>query len=53
MKTARKPVETRKHPPVPALTVSIEIDPIVEVVRRHVKLSPQDRKSTRLNSSHG
>ncbi len=41
MKTARKPVEPRKHPPVPALTVSIEIDPLVEVVRRHVKLSPQ------------
>ena len=41
MKTARKPVETRKHPPVPALALSIEIDPIVEVVRRHVKLSPQ------------
>ena len=41
MKTARKPVEPSKHPPVPALTVSIEIDPLVEVVRRHVKLSPQ------------
>ena len=41
MKTARKPVEPRKHRPVPALTVSIEIDPLVEVVRRHVKLSPQ------------
>lgn len=41
MKTARKPVEPRKHQPVPALTVSIEIDPLVEVVRRHVKLSPQ------------
>jgi excisionase family DNA binding protein len=41
MKTARKSVEPRKHAPVPALTVSIEIDPLVEVVRRHVKLSPQ------------
>ena len=41
MKTARKPVEPRKHSPFPALTVSIEIDPLVEVVRRHVKLSPQ------------
>ena len=41
MKTARKPVEPPKISVHPALTVSIEIDPLVEVVRRHVKLSPQ------------
>jgi len=40
MKTARKPVEAT-HPAHPALTVNIEIDPLVEVVRRHVKLSAQ------------
>lgn len=41
MNTARKPVETVKNSPRPALTVNVEIDPLVEVVRRHVKLSPQ------------
>jgi excisionase family DNA binding protein len=41
MKTARKPVGTTKRSAHPALTVNIEIDPLVEVVRRHVKLSPQ------------
>ena len=41
MKTTRKPVEPSKKLAIPALTVSIEIDPLVEVVRRHVKLSPQ------------
>src|SRR5450432_4274851 len=41
MKTARKPVEPLKLRARPPLTVSIEIDPLVEVVRRHVELSPQ------------
>ena len=41
MKTARKPVETAKSSAHPVLTVSVEIDPLVEVVRRHVKLSPE------------
>ena len=41
MKTTRKSVEPSQQPPIPALTISIEIDPLVEVVRRHVKLSPQ------------
>lgn len=41
MKTVRKPVEPVEHKVHPALTVNIEIDPLVEVVRRHVKLSPQ------------
>ena len=48
MRTARKPVETSKNGPLPALTVSIELDPLVAVVRRHVKLSPQ---ATRLIKS--
>jgi excisionase family DNA binding protein len=41
MKSARKPVELTQGGAHPALTVNIEIDPLVEVVRRHVKLSPQ------------
>lgn len=41
MKTARKPVEATRQLPSAALTVNIEIDPLVEVVRRHVKLSAQ------------
>ncbi len=41
MKTARKPVETTVRSAHPALTVNIEIDPLVDVVRRHVKLSAQ------------
>jgi len=40
MKTARKLTEARRIAP-PALSVNIDIDPLVEVVRRHVKLSPQ------------
>lgn len=34
MKTAHKSI-------APALSVNIDIDPLVEVVRRHVKLTPQ------------
>ena len=45
MKAARRTTETGKPSPSPALTVSIEIDPLVEVVRRHVKLSA---RATRL-----
>ena len=41
MKTGRTSVETTSRDAHPALTVRIEIDPLVEVVRRHVKLSPQ------------
>lgn len=41
MKTARKPIETAPRNAGPALSVNIDIDPLVEVVRRHVKLSPQ------------
>lgn len=39
MKAARKITETGKSTPLPVPIVSIEIDPLVEVVRRHVKLS--------------
>lgn len=45
MKTVRRTAETDKPSASPALTVSIEIDPLVEVVRRHVKLSA---RATRL-----
>jgi excisionase family DNA binding protein len=39
MKTARKPPEAAQGSAPSAL--SIDIDPLVEVVRRHVKLTPQ------------
>ena len=39
MKTARKPTEATQRSAPSAL--SIDIDPLVEVVRRHVKLNPQ------------
>jgi excisionase family DNA binding protein len=39
MKTARKPTEATLRSAPSAL--SIDIDPLVEVVRRHVKLTPQ------------
>jgi excisionase family DNA binding protein len=39
MKTARKSTEAPQHSAPSAL--SIDIDPLVEVVRRHVKLTPQ------------
>ena len=45
MKLARKTTEADKPLTLFALTVSIEIDPLVEVVRRHVKLSA---RATRL-----
>ena len=41
MKTARKPTETSQRIAPAALSVNIDIDPLVEVVRRHVKLTPQ------------
>lgn len=48
MKTVRKPVDAARHSAHPALTVNVEIDPLVAVVRRHVKLSAQ---ATRLIKS--
>jgi excisionase family DNA binding protein len=41
MKTARKSADSGIRSALPAMTVSVEIDPLVEVVRRHVKLSAQ------------
>lgn len=41
MKTARKPIEPAPRIAPPALSVNIDIDPLVEAVRRHVKLTPQ------------
>ena len=41
MKTARKPTEVPLRVDSPALSVNIDLDPLVEVVRRHVKLTPQ------------
>ena len=46
MKTARKPTESSQRIAPPAM--SVNIDPLVEVVRRHVKLTPQ---ATRLIKS--
>ena len=40
MKTARKSTEAPRRIAPPALSVNIDIDPLVEVVRRHVKLTP-------------
>jgi excisionase family DNA binding protein len=45
MKTARTTNDTGKPSASPTLTVSIEIDPLIEAVRRHVKLSA---RATRL-----
>ena len=48
MKIARKPIEAAPRIAPPALSVNIDIDPLVEAVRRHVKLTPQ---ATRLIKS--
>ncbi len=41
MKTARKPTDAPQHIAHPALSVNIDLDPLVEAVRRHVKLTPE------------
>lgn len=41
MKTARKPTDAAQRIAPPALSVNIDIDPLVDVVRHHVKLTPQ------------
>ncbi|WP_225781231.1 excisionase family DNA-binding protein [Xenophilus sp. Marseille-Q4582] len=41
MKTAHKSIEAAPRNAAPALSVNIDLDPLVEVVRRHVKLTPQ------------
>ena len=45
MKAARRTTEAGKPSASPALKVNVEIDPLVEAVRRHVKLSA---RTTRL-----
>jgi len=41
MKTARKPTETPQRIGPQALSVNIDIAPLLDAVRRHVKLTPQ------------
>jgi excisionase family DNA binding protein len=41
MKAATQPADAAVDPVTPALTVKVQIDPLVEVVRRHVKLSAE------------
>lgn len=41
MKTARKPTEDGPRTASAALSVNIDIDPLVEAVGRHVKLTPE------------
>ena len=41
MKTVRKPTDAPPCIASPALTVNINIDPLVDVVRRHVRLTPE------------
>lgn len=41
MKTVRKLSDSAPRIAPPALSVNIDLDPLVEVVRRHVKLTPQ------------
>ncbi len=45
MKTVRKSAAAAREPARPTLTVKIDVDPLVDVVRRHVKLSA---RATRL-----
>lgn len=41
MKSPRKTIEAKQRVAPLALFVNIDLDPLVEVVRRHVKLTPQ------------
>jgi excisionase family DNA binding protein len=47
MKTARKPTDAPKRIASPALSVNIDLDPLVEAVRRHVRLTPQATRRIR------
>ena len=40
MKTTRRPTEVPQRIAPPASSVNIDLDPLVDVVRRHVKLTP-------------
>jgi excisionase family DNA binding protein len=44
MKQARKSAAAHKEPRPATLTVRVEIDPLVEVVRRHVKLTARAKR---------
>jgi excisionase family DNA binding protein len=44
MKQARKSAAAHKEPRPATLTVRVEIDPLVEVVRRHVRLSARAKR---------
>ena len=41
MKIVRNPTDASQRIAPPALSVNIDLDPLVEAVRRHVKLSPK------------
>lgn len=44
MKRTPKSAAASRGPAVPTLTVKVDIDPLVDVVGRHVKLSPRTRR---------
>jgi excisionase family DNA binding protein len=44
MKQPRKAAAAARAHTVPTLTVKVEIDPLVDVVRRHVKLTPRMKR---------
>jgi excisionase family DNA binding protein len=44
MKPPRKSAAAARVPSPPTLTVKVQIDPLVEVVGRHVKLTPRARR---------
>jgi excisionase family DNA binding protein len=44
MKRTPKSAAANRGPAVPTLTIKVDIDPLVDVVGRHVKLSPRARR---------
>jgi excisionase family DNA binding protein len=48
MKSTRKTIATKQRIVPLALSVNIDLDPLVEVVRRHVKLTPQATRLIKL-----
>jgi excisionase family DNA binding protein len=44
MKSTRKSAAAGRGPSMPTLTVKVQIDPLVEVVKRHVKLTTRARR---------
>lgn len=49
MKTARKPIEAVPRRTHVALTLNVDVGPLVEVVRRHVKLTPQATRQMKVD----